>query len=176
MLDDGNHALALANLRKSLEYDPGFSAAWTNLGVLYSRAGYPRYAESTWLHALEMERDLTAANNLARYYKQADKPELATHFQDMVQNYRQRNPYYLYEVAERAYYRGAYDESVDTLRTAIRLRDNEEQFYRLLGLNYLKMGDTEKAKDAIAQAADHAGSAEAGLVYSQKLRLLGVVD
>jgi Flp pilus assembly protein TadD len=94
----------------------------------------------------------------------------------MVSSYRLRNPYYLYEVAERAYYRGEYEDSIETLRDAIRLRDNEEQFYRLLGLNYLKTGETGRAKDAIAQAATFAATREAGLVYSQKLRLLGVVD
>ena len=47
---------------------------------------------------------------------------------------------------------------------------------RLLGLNYLKTGDKALAQEAIAQAAKYSGTAEAGLVYSQKLRLLGAVE
>ena len=168
--------LAYLNLREAITLVDHEAYFWTNLGVLYSRAGHPRHAESAWLQALAMERDLTAANNLARYYRRTGNEELAVHFQEMVKDYRLRNPYYLYEVAERAYYRGDYEESIETLKDAIRRRDNEEQFYRLLGLNYLKTGETERAKDAIAQAATYAGSEKAGLVYSQKLRLLGVVD
>ena len=175
MLRD-QYDLAYLNLRKAIsevDYEAYF---WTNLGVLYSRSGHPERAESTWLHALQMERDLTAANNLARYYRQAGEEDLANHFRDMVRSYRMRNPYYLYQVAERAYYQGDYDTSIETLQDAIDLRDNEEQFYRLLGLNYLKTGDKALAQEAIAQAAKYSGTAEAGLVYSQKLRLLGAVE
>jgi Flp pilus assembly protein TadD len=168
--------LAYLHLRKAISLVDYEAYFWTNLGVLYSRAGEPERAESAWLHALEMERDLTAANNLARYYRQNGNDELATHFRDMVKSYRLRNPYYLYEMAEGAYYRGDYEKSISLLQDAIDLRDNEEQFYRLLGLNYVKTGDNENARDAIALAAKYSGTQEAGLIYSQKLRLLGVVD
>ena len=168
--------LSYLNIQRAISLENDEAYFWTNLGVLYSRAGDSGRAEASWLHALEIERDLSASSNLARYYRRTGNTELADHFQEQVRRFRGRNPYYLYEVAESAYYAGDYQASIESLQKAIRIRKNEEQFYRLLGLNYVKLGDTARASDAMRQAHAHAVSEEAKNTYNQKLRLLETTD
>ncbi len=168
--------LAYLHLREAVSLADGEPYFWTNLGALYRRAGDEPRAEAAWLHALEIGREPSASSNLARFYRRAGNTELAAFFEDQVERFRLRNPYYLYEVAETAYYRGDYEESISSLKKAIRIRDNEEQFYRLLGLNYVKTGATELASEAIAKAAENTVSELAKHTYNQKLRLLGAKD
>jgi hypothetical protein len=50
---NGDTLLALANFRQSIMEDRSFSPAWINLGTLHRRDGYPEYAETAYLQALE---------------------------------------------------------------------------------------------------------------------------
>lgn len=164
--------LSYLHLQKAISLSDEEAYFWTNLGALYNRVGDDPRSEAAWLHALEIKTDLSAASNLARYYRRVGNTELEDYFQDQVRRFRQRNPYYLYEIAEAAYYAGEYQESISVLGKAIRMRGNEEQFYRLLGLNYVKTGDTGRASKAIAKAQQYAVSEQAKHTYNQKLRLL----
>jgi Flp pilus assembly protein TadD len=164
--------LSYLHLQKAISLSDEEAYFWTNLGALYHRVGDDPRSEAAWLHALEIKTDLSAASNLARYYRRVGNRELEDYFQDQVRRFRQRNPYYLYEMAEAAYYAGEYQESISVLGKAIRMRGNEEQFYRLLGLNYVKTGDTGRARKAIAKAQQYAVSDQARHTYNQKLRLL----
>jgi Flp pilus assembly protein TadD len=165
--------LSYLHLREAILLAGEEAYFWTNLGALYHRVGDGARAEAAWLHALQTGRELSASSNLARYYRQRGDDELANYFEEQVTRFRGRNPFYLYEVAESAYYRGDYQASIDALRKAIRIRDNEEQFYRLLGLSYVKTGDTERASEAMQKAAKYSQSDAARRTYSRKLRLLG---
>lgn len=164
--------LSYLHLQKAISLSEEEAYFWTNLGALYHRVGDDPRSVAAWLHALEIKTDLSAASNLARYYRRVGNTELADYFQDQVRRFRQRNPYYLYEIAEAAYYAGEYQESISVLGKAIRMRGNEEQFYRLLGLSYVKTGDTGRASRAIAKAQHYAVSEQARHTYNQKLRLL----
>ncbi len=168
--------LSYLHLREAISLADGEAYFWTNLGALYHRAGDGPRAEAAWQHALETGREPSASSNLARYYRRAGNAELAAYFEGQVRRFRRLNPFYLYEIAESAYYRGDYEESISDLKKAIRIRDNEEQFYRLLGLNYVKTGDAELAREAIAKAAEYTLSETAKRSYNQKLRLLGGID
>ncbi len=164
--------LSYLNLQEAISLAPEEAYFWTNLGVLYHRVGDASRAESAWLHALQLDSELSAASNLARYYRGVGNTGYAAYFQEEVRSFRDRNPYYLYEVAQTAYYAGDYEESISTLKRAMRIRDNEEQFYRLLGLNYVKTGNVNEARRAIAKASEFAVSDASRQTYNQKLRLL----
>lgn len=164
--------LSYLNLQKAISLSADKAYFWTNLGVLYQRVGDGARAESAWLHALEIENERSAASNLARYYRRVGKTELASYFQEEVRRFRYRNPFYLYETAKTAYHAGDYNASITTLRKALRIRDNEEQFYRLLGLNYVKTGNISQARQAIAKASEYAVSETARHNYNHKLKLL----
>lgn len=164
--------LAYLHLREAILLSSKESWFWTNLGVLYSRVDDDRRAESAWLHAVDIGNDHSAESNLARYYNRIGNAELADLFQQRVQRFRSQNPFYRYELAESAYYAGDYETSIDQLNAAIRTRKTEEAFYRLLGLNYVKLGDREKARKAFALAEDVAKDSAARRVYNEKQKIL----
>lgn len=164
--------LSYLHLREAISLSRREAYFWTNLGVLYRRAGDDARAESAWLHALEIDSEPSAASNLARYYRLNGDAELAELFRERVERFRRKNPFYLYDMAESAYYRGEYGDSINLLKQAINIRENEEEFYRLLGLNYVRIGDIPRAREAFALALEYAPSGEHRRIYSQKQRLL----
>ncbi|MEM6583051.1 MAG: transglutaminase domain-containing protein [Pseudomonadota bacterium] len=164
--------LSYLNLREAISMSSRRAYFWTNLGVLYSRVGDDSRAESAWLHALSVKNEPSAASNLARYYKRVGNEKHAAYFQEEVRRFRHRNPYYLYKTAESAYHAGDYRESISSLEQAVRIRDNEEQFYRLLGLNYIEIGDVDQAREAMEKASQYAVSDTSRRSYNRKLELL----
>ncbi len=164
--------LAYLHLREAITLTSGEPWFWTNLGVLYSRVNDDRRAEAAWLYAVELGNDHSAESNLARYYQRKGQDELADEFQQRVERFRLRNPFYRYELAETAYYRGDYDTAISELKTAIRIRNNEEQFHRLLGLAYVKTGASDKASTAFANAELVSGSTDARRIYGEKQKIL----
>lgn len=136
-------SLAFANLRESLRNDQTFSPAWINLGTLHRREGYPDYAETAYLEALEHDTsNLIAMSNLANLYEEQGKRELAELYLSKVQSHRMRNPFYRYQLANTAFIEGDYKTAIQNLKYAIQKRKDEDRFYFLLSLCYLMSGDT----------------------------------
>jgi len=146
---------------------------WTNLGVVYSRFGYPDYAEAAFLTALNYSQDsMLAANNLARLYEAQGKTELAAFYKEQAEASQRRNPFYLYALAKQHYARGEFAEARLELENAISLQDTEHEFYQLLGLTELSMGDEERARKSFELALENARDPEEEDRYNRKLRLL----
>jgi Flp pilus assembly protein TadD len=164
--------VAYLHFREAISLSGNEAWFWTNLGVLYHRVHDDKRAEAAWLRAVDIGNDHSAESNLARYYRRVGNDEMADLFQDRVRRYRLKNPFYRYELAEAAYYRGDYETSIDQLKAAIRIRNTEEQFHRLLGLNYVKTGQGEKAQKSFANAAAVAESNAAKRVYNEKQKIL----
>ncbi|MCU0290959.1 MAG: tetratricopeptide repeat protein [Thermoanaerobaculaceae bacterium] len=170
----GDTAVALACFRKAIaDNDAGFSPAWTNLGTLYLRNGHPAHAEAAFLKALEASpTDLVAMSNLARLYERQGDRERAEAFQKRVTEHRRRNPYYRYKLALQAYRAQDYDSAIDHLKYAIGKRVNEDQFYYLLGLCYLRKGDQRAAGRWLARAEEVAATDALKRRYSSKIDAL----
>ena len=83
---------------------PKIAGLWVNLGVLYSRHRHYEHAEAAYLRALEIDEDeRSALANLVVVYDALGERELAAAYRERVRGYRERNPYYHYAVAARAY-------------------------------------------------------------------------
>ena len=170
----GDSASALAYFRRAIaDNDRQFSPAWTNLGTLYSRNGYPEHAEASYLLALEVdERDLVAMSNLAGFYEQQGDTERAAMYQKRVMDHRRENPYYRYQRARDAYAAGEYGTAISHLKYAIREKKNEDEFYFLLGLCYLQTGNERAAQRWLARAEEVAATDALKRRYSSKLEML----
>jgi Flp pilus assembly protein TadD len=144
--------LAYLHLRKAVELDDDAAYFWTNIGALYRRAGDDRRAEAAWLAALEVGDEPSALSNLARYYARNGNEASAAWYGEAVERYRQRNPYYLYDLAENAYQGAEFDQSRRLLQRALRIREDEPEFHRLLSLSYAKLGDFKAAAKSMREA------------------------
>ena len=170
----GDTASALGYFRKAIaDNDREFSPAWTNLGTLYSRNGNPDYAEAAYLLALRVDNgDLVAMSNLAGFYEQQGDEEQAARYRKKVMDHRRDNPYYRYQRAREAYAAGDYGTAISHLKYAIREKKNEDEFYFLLGMCYLKKGDQRAAQRWLARAEEVAATDTLKNQYSSKLEVL----
>jgi Flp pilus assembly protein TadD len=171
-LDEKQLNLAYLNIREAISLYPEAAYFWTNLGTLHRRVGDDLRAEAAWLEAVRLADEPSAISNLARLYEQQGKKQQAKQFADAVESYRRKNPYYLYRLGEEAYQAGEYGEARSLLRRAVRLREDEHEFYRLLGLSYLHLGDETAALrnfNLAEQTADNEVDRER---YNRKQRLL----
>ncbi len=144
---DGDIPVAFANFRQSLREDMSFSPVWINLGTLYNREGYPQYAETAYLKALDADKsDIVALSNLAGLYEQQGQSELAVQYQRRIESHRMQNPYYRYHLARAAFDDGDYTTAISHLKYAVRKNEYDDTFYFLMSLSYLKSGDKEAAQ------------------------------
>ena len=111
-------------------------------------------------------------SNLSRLYSATGEDELADYYANRVKLYRRKNPYYQFYLAEQAYAVSNYTEAETLLLAAIKRRKDEHRFYRLLGLTYLQMGNTDEAQKRIRQAYEITDSPKQREFYNHKLQFL----
>jgi Flp pilus assembly protein TadD len=171
----GDNAAALAHYRRAIDYDPGYVSTWVNLGALFLRTGQEARAVAAWQHAARLSPDDTVPlSNLERVYRQRGELARADDLSRRIQGHRQQNPYYRYFLAQQAFAAGDYQGAIPHLRFAIRRKPNDDRFYALLGLSYLRSGDSVAAQRWITRAAAVAGDEGLQRRYESKLgRLRG---
>ena len=75
LLEDGDTVEAMAHLRKALDFDAGYSAAWKQLGHACHRAGDAQAAAQAWRHgiaAAEARGDVQAAKEMQVFLKRLE--------------------------------------------------------------------------------------------------------
>ena len=171
-LGEGELQAAFMHARKAIDIRPNTGFFWSNLGSILKRAGDLDHAEQAYLVAIDLSGEPAAVSNLARVYSLQGRPELAAVYVERAENFRARNPYYLYELAENAYQLGDYAQANKLLRSAVKKRKDEHEFYRLLGLTWIKLGEPEKAEGSFRKAARYASDEEQSSLIEKKLLLL----
>lgn len=164
---------ALRYFRKALDSDKDFAPAWSNLGALYSLAGLFDYAEAAYVKALQINpREAVAMSNLGQLYEYLGKVELANWYNALTDRHRQRNPYYRYHLAHDAFLTKDYETAIDNLKYAVRKKKNEDTFYFLMGLSYLKNGNEPAARRWLKKAQQVAQDDGLKRNYHSKLEKL----
>ncbi len=169
----GETVEALLYFRKAIENDHRFSPPWGNLGTLYRRNGHLAYAEVAYLQALDANPgDFVAMSNLAALYGQQGDAERAAGYRRRVDNHRMRNPFYRYRLAREAFRAEDYDTSIEHLEYSVRKKRNEDTFYFLMGMSYLKKGNESTARHWLEKAAQLAEDDDLQRNYDSKLEKL----
>jgi Flp pilus assembly protein TadD len=169
----GETVEALLYFRKAIEKDHRFSPPWGNLGTLYRRNGRLDYAERAYLQALDANSgDFVAMSNLAALYGQQGDAERAAGYRQRVDAHRMHNPYYRYHLARKAFVAEDYDTSIGHLKYSVRKKKNEDTFYFLMGLSYLKKGDESAARQWLEKAEQVAEDDDLQRNYHSKLEML----
>jgi Flp pilus assembly protein TadD len=172
-LIDEDYARSFVELRAAIVAYPQIPGPWVNLGVLYSRRGLVAHAESAYLHALAADpRNRSALTNLASLYASSGDDARADVYRKRIRSYQQRNPYYHYSLAQRAYQERRFAAALDMLDTAIRLKRDEHQFYFLKALAYYGLGRRLDAERSLVEARESVASAEIRERYNSKIEAL----
>jgi tetratricopeptide (TPR) repeat protein len=152
----GDYAAALLYLREAAAAHADVAGLWVNLGVLYSRHALYEHAEAAYLRALTVDGDEPSAlANLALVYEALDEPALAADYRERVQRYRERNPYYHFAAATRAYEQQQYPAALASLRKALRLKADEHAFHELRGHVQAALGKSRHATQSFERAGEY---------------------
>mgnify|MGYP001820638995 FL=1 len=164
---------AFRYLKKGIETDPGIAGLWVNLGVLYSRNEQLDKAVQAYEQALSVQpSNRSALVNMASALHDLGREEEAEYFSKQVTYYRNRNPYYHYSLAQTAYREQRTDDAIGHLAEAVKLKDDEHQFYFLRGLIYEQLEDYDLAARSYRKAKDAAEKADLVSGYTRKLQAL----
>ena len=143
-LTQGDIENSFRYLKNAILFAPDLAGPWVNLGVLYSRGGQPELALSAYRIGLKFDPDnRSALTNTAHLYRSLGKDAAADRYNRRIRRYQNRNPYYHYYRARHAFDIGAFDEALNNLNRAIRLKDTEHQFYSLMGQINYQIGNLE---------------------------------
>jgi tetratricopeptide (TPR) repeat protein len=160
MLRDDD-AAALVYLREAAGVRTDIAGTWINLGVLYARHGRYEHAEAAYLHALDVDADEPSAlTNLSLVYDALGETALAAEYRERVHRYRDRNPYYHFASATVAYEQRQFDDALVSLRKALRLKPDDQQFYQLRGQVETALGKSRDATESFELARSYAAAEE----------------
>lgn len=149
------HELGFSLLREAVRADPGLPGAWVNLGVLYARLGLYDFAEAAGLRALAADpTDQSALANLVSVYSSLGERRLAAAYRQRIRDYRRMNPYYHFALAQIAYDEKRFKDALSSLRKAVRLKGDEDEFYLLRGQALTELGHPQRAAESFEHARE----------------------
>ncbi len=169
-------ALSYAFSQKALSLYDASPLLWSNRGVIEKHMGNLALAEQAYLESLRLDAEfLSAAKNLYVLYLQTGEEAKAQRFSEKIEAYNRRNPYYLEKLALTALGDAAYDDAIDLLKKAIKIKKTEDRFHFALAKAYYYSGDIERASGAMAQAQEVADTAQDKQRYQGKLAALAQI-
>jgi len=146
---------SFALLRAAARAYADMPGPWVNLGVLYSRLQLYDYAEAAQLRALQADpHEQAAIANLESVYESLGEVELADKYRQQIRRYREMNPYHHYALARKAFDEQRFEDALASLRSAIRLKRDEDDFYELRGRTLVELGRGDRAVASFARAKD----------------------
>lgn len=146
-LIDGDHEGALVYFKNALFLNEDSSISWNNIGSNYNRLGNEEFAEYAYRMAFSLDdNNATAINNLAKYYRRTGDLALAGKYEEAIERFNNRNPYYHFAQGSAAFDAGKFSEAQRSFRKAVRLKEEEPDFYYALAGVYLRLGNEPEAK------------------------------
>lgn len=143
----GKNTEALAYFKNSLFLSPLESITWNNIGSTYNRMGNKQFAEYAYKTAFELDgRNATAINNLAKYYRNAGDMRMARRYQNAIERFNKKNPYYHFAVGNLAVKDQDLIKARNSFARALRLKEEEPAFYTALARVYRDLGEFEQAR------------------------------
>jgi Tfp pilus assembly protein PilF len=144
---------AVINLRQAIYLRPQFSDAWSNMGAAMRRYDQYDLAEFSYLKAIDLDdSNYSAMSNLVQLYKTMGREGDAVTYNDRVNKYRSRNPYFLYFQAQLYLEEGKLDEATQVLKKSIRIKRDEPEFYISMSRIYEEQGEKETSLKMLATA------------------------
>ncbi len=172
-LSQGRTQTAITYFQKALEDDPTASFVWANLGVAEVTAGDLTQAENCYIRSIKANPDeLVAMSNLVTLYERLGREREANIYTAKVRKFKQKNPYYHFSLGIQAYDSGEYRESLEHLKTALKLKPMEHNFYLAIAKAYFRLGEMGKASANLKMAVKTAPDDALKTRYNEKLSYL----
>jgi tetratricopeptide (TPR) repeat protein len=168
-----NNDLAYAYLREAILTAETYSGAWANLGLLYKKKGLFDLALLSYARAINLDtNNNTAWENLAVLHQQLGDEKAALDIYISLDIKRRENPFYHQMLAEIEVEKGSFERSIMHYQTAIKLNNNQHQFYFGLASVYFEIGDFKRSQRFFKLAKRKAGKSKVADIYVDKLTAL----
>ncbi len=146
-LIDDEFEQALVYFKNALFLDDDSSIGWNNIGSTYNRLGNVEYAEYSYRMAFSTDdNNATAINNLAKYYRRTGNLQLAREYEKAIERFNKQNPYYHFAQGSTAFDNNKLDAARLAFRKALKLKEEEPDFYFALASVHKLMGDDAAAR------------------------------
>ncbi|HVZ64791.1 MAG TPA: tetratricopeptide repeat protein [Lacunisphaera sp.] len=146
----GDTAGALRLMELGAATDPRSPVVWSNLGNVHAQRGDLAEARTCFERTLHLSsRDMAALVGLVGVLQRQGRPEdagLVAKYARRVEAYRDRNPYYHYQLAKEAAGTGDWAAAEKNLRRAIRLKEDEDLFHEELAAALRQLGRPGEAE------------------------------
>ena len=171
---DGNLNQAVAYFKNALFLEPELSIAWNNIGAAYNRQNNREFAEYSYQMAFNADNtNATAINNLAKLYRQTGNTQLAEQYGRVIERFNNRNPYFHYARGQAAFGESDLEVAELAFTRAMRLKQEEPDFYLALAEVYEVQGLVTRAEE-MRNSAQNLLEGNFGIYRpsTQKLRII----
>ena len=149
----GDYEAALSYLKNALFLNTDNAIAWNNIGAAYNRLDESDLAEYSYRTSFELDvNSSTAVGNLAKLYRAQGDERRAEEFELAIERFNQKNPYYHFAQGHLAYAEGDLVAAQRAFEEAIKLKEEEPDFYLALRQVYFDQGDLARASELRRQA------------------------
>lgn len=168
---------AYAYVREAARQDPGYSAAYNTLAVVYQRHGMEPRAEAALRHALQLDDASTPAMaNLAALLDRSGRPAEADMWRVRLARLEADVPFRHFDLAREAIRAGDYAAARDHLRNELARDPDYHEFHFWLSVAYSGLGDAARARSHLTTAMRNSITRREYAIYEDKLRSLGATQ
>ena len=145
---------ALAYFKNALWIEPELAIAWNNAGAVYNRLALTELAEYSYQRSFNIDKSSsTSINNLAKLYYAQQDYEKADIYNQAIQRFNNKNPYYHFLLGNLAYSDGNFDRARRHYYAAIKRKEIEPDFYFAMSQTYQQLGMLDQAQQMLGRAA-----------------------
>jgi Tfp pilus assembly protein PilF len=163
--------------RAAVTQNPSFVVAYNTLGVIYQRHGDRQQAERTFRMALERQpENLAVMQNLAPLLAALGKNEESQALARRVAAIEPNPPFHFFNLGMKAMERQDYQSAKTLFAREVQRAPYYDEFHFWLGVAWLRLGETAKAREQIALALDSSTTRDGRELYSAKLDHLRAQD
>jgi Tfp pilus assembly protein PilF len=162
---------AYAYVREAARQDPGYSAVYNTLAVVYQRRGIEARAEAALRHALLLDdANIPAMANLAALLERSGRAAEAADWRTRLARLEADTPFQHFDLARAAIGVGDYAAARDHLKRELARDPDYHEFHFWLSVAYNGLGDERRARSHLATAMRNSITRRELAIYESKLR------
>jgi Tfp pilus assembly protein PilF len=156
--------------RTALVQNPAFIAAYNTLAVVYQRHGDKPMAERSFRAALEREpENVMVMQNLAPLLAALGKNEEAQALTRRIASIEPYPPFHFFDLGIKAMERSDFQQAKTLFAREVQRAPYYDEFHFWLGVAYLQLGESARARAQIALALDTSTTRDGRALYAAKL-------
>jgi tetratricopeptide (TPR) repeat protein len=169
----GRFDVAYAHFRAAIAAQPDYASAYSNLAVLYRKAGHDTEAERLLRRAVALDSTNSdvALYELHRLLVDTDRPDEAREIARKLEARRAADPYYWTGLGLKHLQEGDPRAAIDALLKAREIAPGFSEIHRSLAIAYAQVGERTHANDELAALASVGAGADKVAMLRRKLGL-----